>query len=322
MKIKPKTIYNSKYDIRFLGIEKLHPFDSCKYSKTWEQLIAEFGSQILKQITIQPQKPASQKELLTVHSNYYLNLLKSSQYVAQALELPPLALVPNWIQNQFVLTPMLWATKGTIIAAEEALKNGIAINLSGGYHHASQEKGEGFCIYSDIAIAIALLRQYNKIKKGEKIIIIDLDAHQGNGLERIFHNDPDILIFDMYNQDIYPQDTWARERINYDLPLHLGTQDKEYLSLLTENLPSFLNQGSEAKIAFYNAGTDIYELDPLGGLKVSEEGVLERDKFVFQNLINSNIPLAMVLSGGYTQQSYQLIANSISYLLHQCLINS
>ena len=129
MKIKPKTIYNSKYDIRFLGIEKLHPFDSCKYSKTWEQLIAEFGSQILKQITIQPQKQASQKELLTVHSNYYLNLLKSSQYVAQALELPPLALVPNWIQNQFVLTPMLWATKGTIIAAEEALKNGVVLYM-------------------------------------------------------------------------------------------------------------------------------------------------------------------------------------------------
>ncbi|NEQ35191.1 MAG: histone deacetylase [Okeania sp. SIO3I5] len=316
MNIQPKIIYSPKYDIRFFGIEKLHPFDSCKYSRVWKTLIAEFGYQLLKKITTQPQKTASKSELLTVHNDYYLNLLKSSQYVAQALELLPLAIVPNWIQNKFVLTPMLWATKGTIIAAEEALKSGIAINLSGGYHHASQERGEGFCIYSDIAISIALLQKSNKIKKGEKVIIIDLDAHQGNGLERIFYDDPDVLIFDMYNQDIYPQDTLAREGINYDIPLHLGTQDDQYLGLLKEKLPSFLNEASEAKIAFYNAGTDIYKSDLLGGLKISAKGVLERDKFVFKNLTEANIPWVMVLSGGYTQQSYKLIANSISYLFH------
>lgn len=313
---QPKLIYSPRYDIRCFGLEKLHPFDSCKYSRSYHKLSEDVDPKILKQITITPKQPASKDELLAVHTDTYLQQLNSSQYVASALELSLLANLPNSVQHQFVLAPMRYAVKGTILAAEAALNSGIGINLSGGYHHASKEKGEGFCIYSDIAIAISLLRKNGQLQPDDQVMIIDLDAHQGNGIERIFYDDPQVLIFDMYNQAIYPYDTFARERIDYDLPLELGTSDQVYLDLLKENLPLFLEKAGSAKIAFYNAGTDIYESDPLGALKISKQGILERDKFVFHSLLDANIPWAMTLSGGYTQESYQLVADSISYLVN------
>lgn len=308
-----KLIYSPQYDISFFGIENLHPFDSCKYSKTWDGLVEKFGYKFIREKTIQPQSLVTEYELLTTHTHDYLHQLKSSQYIAQALEIMPLAIVPNWIQKQFILNPMLLATKGTIIAAQEAFKNKIAVNLSGGYHHASQDEGEGFCIYSDIAVAISVLKKNNKVQ--EKVVIVDLDAHQGNGLQRIFSNDSDVLIYDMYNKDTYPQDVWAKQYIDYDVPLNSRTSDREYLNLLKKHLPLFLNQAGDISLAFYNAGTDIYESDKLGGLEVSAEGILERDKFVFETFIKADIPFVMVLSGGYTQESYKLIVNSLTWLI-------
>ncbi len=269
----------------------------------------------MKKWLVNPESPVDNSELTTVHSNNYLEFLRFSQYVSRALELPPLAILPNWLVDKFVLEPMRWATKGTILMAENAIKNGIGVNLSGGYHHASSENGEGFCIYSDIAIAIALLRKQGMLLKGDKVLIIDLDAHQGNGLERIFINDEDVKIFDIYNQDIYPRDSFAQKRIDYDIPLHSRVKDKEYLGLLEKYLPAFLTDFSDAKLAFYNAGTDIYEFDPLGNLGISAQGILTRDKFVFNTLTNTNIPWVMVLSGGYTRESHQFIAESIAYIL-------
>ena len=210
---------------------------------------------------------------------------------------------------------MRWATKGTIIAAAEALKCGIAVNFSGGYHHASKENGEGFCLYSDIAISIGILRKSKKLLKEDQILIIDLDAHQGNGLERIFIADQDVKILDMYNQDIYPKDSLAKKRIDCDIPLDSGTSDQKYLAKLEKYLTRFLENSSNPKIAFYNAGSDVYQFDSLGQLSISAKGIFERDKFVFDILTNANIPWVMVLSGGYTKESYKLIAQSIIYVL-------
>ena len=149
----------------------------------------------------------------------------------------------------------------------------------------------------------------------DQIVIIDLDAHQGNGLERIFENDKNVHILDMYNKDIYPDDKWAKKRIDYNIPLNSGTKDQEYLQKLTKNLPLLLNKIKHPKIAFYNAGTDIYAGDSLGKLSISVKGILERDQFVFDALIKENIPFVMLPSGGYSKQSHFLIANSIEYLL-------
>jgi histone deacetylase 11 len=308
MKIQPKLVYSPGYDIRWLGLEKLHPFDSCKYSRTWQVLCDRFGDG-LHSATITP-TAASVELLKTIHTPEYLQQLTHSRHVAGALELASLAWIPNGILDRHVLQPMRLATMGTVIAAKAALEHGIGINLSGGYHHASRDRGSGFCVYSDIAISIASLRQSGQLTPTDSIAIIDLDAHQGNGLARIFERDSSIHILDMYNRDIYPQDALAIARIDRNLPLGSGTRDAEYLDKLQQYLPAFLQQ-IRPKIAFYNAGTDIYEHDPLGRLKISAEGVLARDRFVFQTLVTAEIPVVMVLSGGYTTESYQLVARSI-----------
>ncbi len=317
-KIRPRLVYSPEYDIRWLGLEKLHPFDSCKYSRTWQVLIdsprerlrQRFGDR-LQSATITPTVPAPAELLQTIHTPEYLQQLTRSRHVAQALELASLAWVPSSILDRHVLQPMRLATMGTVIAAKTALETGIAINLSGGYHHASRDRGSGFCVYSDIAIAIASLRQSGQLITTDSIAIIDLDAHQGNGLARIFEFDRTVHILDMYNQDIYPQDRQAINRIDRNLPLAAGTRDAEYLDKLQQYLPSFLSSIERPKIAFYNAGTDIYEDDPLGRLKISAEGLLARDLFVFQTLIAAGIPVVMVLSGGYAPESYQLVARSV-----------
>lgn len=312
--IRPKVVYSQGYDIKFLGLEKLHPFDSCKYSRAWRVLADRFGDRLIAN-SLTPVAPATAEILQLVHTTDYLKNLQRSHFVAQSLELDSLGFLPIGILDSRVLKPMRLATMGTVMASEAALEFGVAINLSGGYHHASAERGEGFCIYSDIAIAISLLRQSQKINAEDRVAIVDLDAHQGNGLARIFYEDPSIHILDMYNQQIYPNDTYAKERVDCAIPLLSGTKDDRYLGLLKDRLPAFLQEANLPKIVFYNAGTDIYERDLLGGLKVSEEGVLERDRFVFQTVSDLGIPLVMVLSGGYAPESYRLIAHSISDVL-------
>jgi histone deacetylase 11 len=291
-------------------LEKLHPFDSCKYSRTFKALVDRFGDRV-QSATIDPKTPATVSMLETIHTPAYLEQLTRSHHIAAALELLPLALVPSSILDRHVLTPMRLATMGTVIAAKTALQTGIAINLSGGYHHASRDRGSGFCVYADVAIAITMLRQSQQITMDDSILVIDLDAHQGNGVARIFESDPAVQILDMYNQDIYPQDEQAIARIDCNLPIASRTGDVEYLDRLKQSLPRFLQQIERPKIAFYNAGTDIYQDDPLGQLNVSAQGVLERDRFVFHTLVAAGIPVVMVLSGGYTAQSYQLVASSV-----------
>ena len=212
-KVRPKLVYSPGYDVRWLGLEKLHPFDSCKYSRTWNVLCDRFGDG-LPSATITPTAPAPLELLQTVHTPEYLQRLTQSRHISEALELASLAWVPSGILDRHVLQPMRLATMGTTIAAKAALAHGIGINLSGGYHHASRDRGSGFCVYSDIAIAIASLRQSGQLTADESIAIIDLDAHQGNGLTRIFECDSSIHILDMYNRDIYPQDDRAIDRID------------------------------------------------------------------------------------------------------------
>lgn len=312
--IRPKVVYSSGYDIHFMGLEKLHPFDSCKYSRAWCVLADRFGD-LLTANSLNPLQPATIEMLKAVHGDSYLASLRRSGFVAKSLELSSLTLLPIRILDSRVLKPMRLATMGTVLAAEAALEHGIAINLSGGYHHASSDRGGGFCIYSDIAVAIAQLRLSQKVSLVDQVAIVDLDAHQGNGLARIFFDDPNVHILDMYNQQVYPQDAMAKKRINCNLPLDSGMNDQDYLGILKENLPVFLKQIEKPKIVFYNAGTDIYTEDLLGRLKVSEQGILERDRFVFQTVTELGIPLVMVLSGGYTQDSYRLIADSVSMVL-------
>jgi histone deacetylase 11 len=193
------------------------------------------------------------------------------------------------------------------------------VNLSGGYHHASPERGEGFSIYADAALAINHLREKSLINESDKIAYIDCDAHLGNGVCRCFINDPGVFIFDMYNEAIFPSlDVAAKRRIDCPVALSLGCADADYLGALQSKLPPFLDSLSKSgriALAIYNAGSDIFTEDTLGGMAVSASGVLKRDQIVLRQLIDRGIPTVMLLSGGYSGESYKLIANTVDWII-------
>ncbi len=305
-------VFHPEYDISFGGIENLHPFDSKKYGKVHRYLKNTLN--ISDDAFHQPPH-ISRADLELVHTPKYLDSLRQSKNVARITELPFLALVPNILIRKHLLKSMEYATSGTILAAFLAQKKGWAINLSGGYHHAKADSGGGFCVYADINIAAKKLWEKDP---DLNIMVIDLDAHQGNGHEDTFKKDKRVSIFDMYNGSIYPQDTQAQRYItsNHPLPMRMG--DKKYLKLLKAKLPNALKK-EKPQFIIYNAGTDIFEKDPLGGLRITANGIKQRDAFVFEQAQKNSIPILMVLSGGYTKESAKIIGESIENVVKNVL---
>jgi histone deacetylase 11 len=319
-RVSPRIVYSRHYNIGFFGLERLHPFDSRKYGRAWRLLRRRFGRP-LRSLWQRPQAPVSREELLRIHSARYLDRLQDSHVVARALELPVVANFPSSMVDRYVLRPMRWATAGTIDAARAAMTHGLAINLSGGYHHAKPDAGEGFCIYADAALAVVSLRRDRLLDQQDRIVHIDLDVHQGNGVCHCFREDRAVFLFDMFNPAIYPAyDREARERIDCAVEVRPGSTGKEYLRLLTARLPAFLDgisKSSPVRFAIYNAGTDIYEQDSLGGLRVSHGEIAERDWFVVGQLLMRGIPTLLLLSGGYHRENYKIIADSIANILEK-----
>ncbi len=311
-------VYSPRYDIRFFGVERFHPFDSRKYGRAWKELRQQFGARLWNH-HVPVDRPSTDNDLLQVHSPEYLATIRRPRGLAAALELPFLRHAPGWLLAWRMVRPMRWATRGTVLAAKAALQHGVAVNLSGGYHHAKPDRGEGFCLFSDIALAIRSLRAEGLLRSPQRVAYIDLDAHQGNGVCHEFLHDKEVFIFDMYNSQIYPSyDSEARQRIDCNLPLPYGCVGVEYLRILRNYLPGFLDSLSRDPgigLGIYNAGTDVFMNDPLGGMRLTAGDILERDLFVIDQFRSRGIPLVMVPSGGYTRQSYQFITATIMELL-------
>lgn len=312
------VVYSSHYDISFFGLERMHPFDSRKYGRAWRELQRTCGKE-LRAAHIRVDRAANNAELRLAHCADYLAKIRNAQTLAAALEVPILRRAPVWLTWWRVVKPMLWAVRGTILAAEAALLDGWAVNLSGGYHHAKPDRGEGFSLFNDIAIAIRHLRASGKIGERGRVAYVDLDAHQGNGVSHQFLDDREVFLFDMFNREIYPAyDTVARRRIDCPVPLAFDCGGEEYLDQLRKKLPGFLDNISQSQpvaLGIYNAGTDVLAGDPLGGLALSAEDILQRDLFVMNEFRQRQIPAVMLPSGGYTAESYRLIAATVRELL-------
>jgi len=207
---------------------------------------------------------------------------------------------------------MLYQTGGTIIAGPIALSSGWAINLGGGFHHACGYTASGFCPIADITLSIKHLQ----LKRSNlKAMIVDLDAHQGNGHERDFINDSSVFILDMFNPDIFPGDSYAEQAISRKVEVFPHTShDQSYLGLLEQHLSESLEL-FHPDILYYNAGTDCMKGDPLGRLKLTPSGIIQRDQMVFQLAFESGVPVVMVLSGGYQPTTASVIAESILNLI-------
>ncbi|KAL3498608.1 hypothetical protein ACH5RR_041340 [Cinchona calisaya] len=310
---KVPLIYSPSYDIAFLGIEKLHPFDSSKWGRICQFLIVDG---VLEKKRIVEPLESTKDDLLVVHPESYLNSLKSSLNVSIIVEVPPVALLPNCLVQQKVLYPFRKQVGGTILAAKLAMERGWAINVGGGFHHCSAEKGGGFCAYADISLCIHFTFVRLNISR---VMIIDLDAHQGNGHELDFSNDRRVYILDMYNPHIYPLDYGARRYIDQKVEVPTGTSTTDYLSKLDKAL-EVASRNFSPELIVYNAGTDILEGDPLGRLKISAEGIATRDEKVFSFARERSIPLVMLTSGGYMKSSARVIADSIINLSKKSLI--
>ncbi|KXJ10690.1 histone deacetylase 11 [Exaiptasia diaphana] len=311
-------VYSPSYNIGFLGLEKLHPFDSGKWGRVFEFL--KEGKLINveeNQQTVEPREPTTE-DLMVVHTKKYLDSLKWSVVVAQICEVPPVAFLPNIVVQHKLLKPLRLQTGGTILAARLAVERGWAINIGGGFHHCSSSSGGGFCAYADITLAIKFL--FQNVESIKKAMIIDLDAHQGNGHELDFMNDQCVYIMDVYNAYIYPGAMRARRAIRRNIELNHYTKDEEYLSLIKKHIPEALDEFSP-DIIIYNAGTDVLEGDPLGNLSITSKGIIERDQIVFQEARNKSIPVVMVTSGGYQKKTARIIADSILNLHEMGLIS-
>jgi histone deacetylase 11 len=298
-------IYHPRYNITAFGLERLHPFDSRKYRRIHDALIA-LG--VCRAGDFERPRPVSDHDLLRVHTREYLQSLRRPSVLAELLEVPAARRLPGWVLDWKVLRPMRYATGGTILACRRALEQGLAINLGGGFHHAAAARGEGFCVYADIPLAAAILHAEQRVST---VLVIDLDAHQGNGTASVFQGWPWAAILDVYEDDLFPT---QKEPEDYPLPVPPGLTGFEYLELVRRSVPKALD-AIRPDLVIYNAGSDPFVDDPLTRLRLSREDLAERDLLVTRLVRERAIPLALVLSGGYSSESWRIHAVSIAGLL-------
>jgi histone deacetylase 11 len=230
------------------------------------------------------------------------------EVLARILEVPQVGRLPGWFPDWRVLRPMRWATGGTTLACRLALEHGTAINLGGGYHHAGPEQGGGFCAYADVPLALTTLQAEGRIRSA---LVVDTDAHQGNGTADCIRIWQWAHILDLYEEDIYP---WPKAPEEMSVPLPPLTNDEEYMNQLQDHLPGALER-VRPDMVIYNAGSDVLAGDPLSRLALSAKAMAERDLHVVTQARDRGAAVAMVLSGGYGKESWLAHARSIEGIL-------
>ena len=291
---KVAVVYSDKYTIRLGGLEKLHPHPQ-KYAPIYYRLIKKG---YIKPADVFVPKPATNEEIMLVHSEKFMKSLNSSAEVAEFLEIPAIAPVPNSIVHSNILSAFETHVGGTILAGKLALKYGIAINIGGGYHHAKIDHGEGFCVYNDLAIALEVLFRDKLIKKAA---VIDLDVHQGNGTAEIFEGEERVFTFSMHEGGIYPL---PKSESDWDIELEEYTGDKEYLKILRSAVKKILDQ-QKPDIVMLQAGADVLKGDPLANLELTFAGVVARDAIVIDACVKRSIPVVYTTGGGYAKNSWK-----------------
>lgn len=298
------VVYSPGYLINVGGLEQMHPFDIKKYQRIHDKLVN--SGTLTNAQTLVP-AALTDEDLLLVHSPAYLDALKSRSNVAKYLEAPILNFAPVSLDTG-ILQPFRMASGGTRLAARQALVSGIGINLGGGYHHAKPNLGEGFCLFADVPIAIRSLQKEGLIKRA---VVIDVDVHQGNGTVLCLANDDATFTFSMHQKGIYPM---PKEIGDLDVELPAGMDDVAYLAKLTEVLPKVLDD-ADADICFIVGGCDTLKGDPLASLKMTHQGIVDRDQLIVDECIKRKLPVVLTLSGGYSQDAWKAQYASVKNLI-------
>ena len=237
--------------------------------------------------------PCSEETLKRVHSESYIKHVKNKTLDQKIIKKIGFPLVDSVVRRSLV------ATGGTVLASKLAINNGVACNTAGGSHHANFDGGAGYCVFNDVAVAAQYL-----LDRGlaGRILIVDLDVHQGNGNSDIFRENRNVFTFSMHSKSNYPA---KKSLSDLDVELDDNMEDKEYIKILK----FYINQLNKENFdyVFYIAGVDIHFNDRLGKLKISDDGIKERDEIVTENFFSKGIPLCGVLGGGYNKDFDKLI---------------
>lgn len=267
-------------------VPEKHRFPMEKYPMLREQLLHEG---IFDEDDFFEPSTASLEHVALVHKKDYIQkLIKQELSVKEVRQL-------GFAQSELLVERELTLVQGTIEGSKWALQNGMALNIAGGTHHAYSDHGEGFCLLNDQAVAAATLLEEGLAKR---ILILDLDVHQGNGTAEIFRNDPRVLTFSMHGANNYPL---RKEESDIDIALPDQCSDTEYLHILGEELEKLSDLGP-FDFLFYQSGVDPLEMDKLGKLSLSLDGLKQRDAMVFEWALQKGLPIQVSMGGGYAPE--------------------
>ena len=286
-------------------LKKGHRFPMEKYDLLPKQLLIE-GT--CEQVNFFEPKKAKDIDVLRAHSQEYLAKLHSLSLTKSEIRVTGFPLSKELVERELIIT------QGTIDASLFAIRYGIAMNIAGGTHHAYSDHGEAFCLLNDQAIAAEYLLYH---KYASKILIVDLDVHQGNGTAEIFKNNNNVFTFSMHGENNYP---FEKEISNLDIGLANDVSDKEYLKILEKTLPVLIEQ-EKPDFIFYLSGVDILKTDKLGKLSCTINGCKDRDEFVLSLCVRNQIPVVCSMGGGYSPEIKTIIeAHANTYRIASSLL--
>ncbi|MBF9251697.1 histone deacetylase [Pontibacter sp. 172403-2] len=281
-----------------------HRFPMEKYDLLPEQLLYE--GTITTENLFAPE-PLPEQFILDTHDATYWQRLRDLQLTPSEVRKTGFPHSEELIKREMVIM------NGTLQATEFALAHGIGMNIAGGTHHAFTDRGEGFCLLNDIAIAANYLLRYKGI---HKILVVDLDVHQGNGTAQIFRQEPRVFTFSMHAGHNYP---FHKETSDLDIPLAAGTDDKTYMAILKETLPRLLDE-QQPEFVFFQSGVDVLATDKLGKLGMTIAGCKARDRLVLELCRKNNLPVTVSMGGGYSRQIAHIVeAHANTFRLAQQL---
>ncbi|MEZ5292475.1 MAG: histone deacetylase [Vicinamibacterales bacterium] len=288
-----KAFYSDHF---VLPLPESHRFPMAKYARLRERVVAE-GVLAPGHLVEAPLAPWD--DLRLVHVPAYVEAVANGTLPADMQRRIGFPWSPGMVERS------RRSVGATIAAGRAALLDGVAANLAGGTHHAFADRGEGYCVFNDVAVATRALQREARV---DHVAVIDLDVHQGNGTAAIFRDDPSVFTFSMHGAKNYP---FRKEQSDLDVELADGTTDAEYLAALDRHLSAVLERHRPA-LVFYLAGADPFAGDRLGRLDLSKAGLAARDRMVFDRCRLAGIPVAVTMSGGYAPDVEDIVAIHVS----------
>lgn len=300
-----RFFYDRGYDNgRGLPIKRIHGFLLDRATRIKRALVERHG---VPADAFDAPERLTEADLSRVHTPDHLALLEDKRRVAEAIEVPLLRWLPGGLVRRAAVAPQICASGGTLAALRAAVEGAWTANLSGGYHHARPDLAHGFCLVADVAVAVARLRSE---ELRPKVLIVDLDLHQGDGNAVCFAGDEDVFTLSVHEEGLFPQ---PNVKSDLDVLVPAGSDDEPYLKLVREALEQAAARFAP-DVVVYVAGTDPYVDDPLGSLRVSAAGMLERDELVGGLAQRLGAGLVMLPAGGYTDASPGLAAAGMAAL--------